>query len=508
MPVPMERKVDRIGDGAADPAALAEILGDWPAGPGALYRKLAAALGRAIRAGDLQPGERLPAERRLAQALAVSRATVVAAYDELRGRGIVDSRQGSGTRVSARPGTQRPGMQRPGADGRVPGGRATSIFQRLVEGPGEVISLARAVEAGMPELGAALLEVVRDDLPHLLADAGYHPRGLAEAREAVAGHYTRLGLATSAGQIVLTTGAAQALALAAELYVRRGSTVIVECPSWPGCLDIFRAARAQLVHVPLDEEGIRPEALARALAAHEAALLYVMPTYHNPTGTLMSAARRRQLAGLAERHRVPVLEDNAYGTGGGPGSIPPVAGFAGRQAEILTVGSLSKAVWGGLRTGWIRAPAAIAERLARHKSLADMGSPVLDQALAARLIPRLDHLTARRAVTLWQRRERLEALLAESLPAWRWRRPDGGSALWIELPGTDARVFAQVALRHGVEVTPGTAMDPSGAHDSYIRVPFTFPDATLTELAQRLQAAWADLRRHGPPDPLRLDPIV
>jgi DNA-binding transcriptional MocR family regulator len=177
----------------------------------------------------------------------------------------------------------------------------------------------------MPELGAALLEVVRDDPPHLLADAGYHPRGLAEAREAVAGHYTRLGLATSADQIVLTTGAARALALAAQLYVRCGSTVIVECPSWPGCLDIFRAARAQLVHVPLDEEGIRPEALARALAAHEAALLYVTPTYHNPTGTLMSAARRRHLADVAEPR--PAAGGQRLRNRRRPGRHPPGGGL-------------------------------------------------------------------------------------------------------------------------------------------------------------------------------------
>src|SRR5689334_14709400 len=128
----MERKMDRF----VDPAELVDLLGDWTSGSGPLYRKLAAALDKAAAAGDLRPGERMPSERELAKLLRVSRATVVAAYDDLRGRDVLDSLRGSGTRVT------NAVRQRSGADGRVPGGRATSIFQRLVDGPGELISLA------------------------------------------------------------------------------------------------------------------------------------------------------------------------------------------------------------------------------------------------------------------------------------------------------------------------------------------------------------------------------
>jgi DNA-binding transcriptional MocR family regulator len=191
-------------------------------------------------------------------------------------------------------------------------------------------------------------------------------------------------------------------------------------------------------------------------------------------------------------HRVPVLEDNAYGIGGRD-TPPPIAAYAPRGAEILSADSLAKSVWGGLRTGWVRGPAGVIERLARHKALADLGSPVLDQALAARLLPRLPDIAAARAAVLRQRLDHLTALLGERLPEWRFRPPSGGSALWIELPGQDARGFAQVALRHGVEVVPGAAMDPSGAHDGYLRLPCTFPIDVLTEVTTRLTAAWAEL---------------
>lgn len=482
-----------------DPAELVEVLGDWASARGPLYRKLSGAMARAMRAGDLPHGERLPSERDLARMLQVSRATVVAAYDELRDSGMVGSRRGSGTRV-----TTEPVKRRAGADGRVPGGRATSIFQRLVDGPGEVISLAFAVEPAAPELADALRELVDEDMTSLLGDVGYHPRGFPPFRNAIAAYYQNLCVPTVPDQVLVTTGAQQALGLVAQMYLRLGSTVVVEAPSWPGCLDVFRAAGAKMISVPLDDEGISADGLTRALAEHQPALLYVMPTYHNPTGTLMSASRRRRVAEIAARFEVPVLEDNAYtsfdatSAGEDSGPLPPIVGYAPDGAEVITVGSLAKAVWGGLRMGWLRAPGGIIERLARYKVLADLASPVLDQALAARILPRLDTIAAGRARVLQARLDQLCELLTEALPEWSWRMPDGGSALWVELPDTDARVFAQIALRHGVEVVPGAAADPTGGHNNFLRLPFTFPEETLTVLVRRLQRAWLELRRHGP----------
>lgn len=496
----MSQEMDRTRDGLRD---LATALGDWSAGRGPLYGKLGAALGRAAAEGAMLPGDRLPSERRLAEALAVSRATVVAAYDDLRSRGVLTSRQGSGTRVAPAAAPAR-------SDGRIRGGRGGAIFQRLIDGPNELISLTCAAENGAPEIAGALDEVARDDLPGLLAGSGYHPRGLPSLRSAIAQHYQRAGLPTSEDEVLVTTGAHQALVLVTDLYVRRRSTVVVEAPSWPGCIDVFHAAEARLRSVPLDDAGIDPLGLRTVLADAEPALLYVMPTYHNPTGVLMSATRRRQVAELAAGYGVPVMEDNAYaGLAERDGDVPaPLAAHAPEGAEILTVDSLGKAVWGGLRMGWVRAPGHVIDRLARRKALADLGSPVLDQALAARLLPRLDELTARRSALLRDRMELLEQLLRRHLPDWRWRRPAGGSGLWVELPGVDAGVFAQVALRHGVEIVPGAAMDPDGGHDDHVRIPFTFAPEVLVELVRSLASAAAELARHGPTDSCPLRPIV
>lgn len=473
---------------------LAESLGDWTTTPGPRYRTLADALSAAIRSGTLARGERLPSERLFAGVLALSRSTVVAAYDELRGRGLVTSRRSSGTVVDATPARGTTDL----ADGRVTAGGAGPLLQRMVDRPGEIISLAYAVDDAVPELADELADLARTELPALLADAGYHPRGLPVLTSAIAEHYAACGLPTDRDQVLVTNGATQAIGLITQLYLRRNAVVAVESPSWPGCLDIFRAAGARLVGVPLDDEGIRRDALATTLAEQRPDLLFVMPTFHNPTGTLMSATRRRQLAELADRHGVPVVEDIAY-LADPAVTVPPVSAYGTGRAELLTVSGLSKSVWGGLRIGWVRAPSEIIDRLARLKAMADMGSPVLDQALAARLLPRVGELAERRA----HRRHGLLAhaadLLADRLPAWQWRIPDGGPALWIELPGAaDAREFATLALRHGVEVVPGHTTDPSGAHDTYIRLPFTFTGVVLAEVVNRLARAWAELTRHGP----------
>jgi DNA-binding transcriptional MocR family regulator len=342
--------------------------------------------------------------------------------------------------------------------------------------------------------------MVDADLPALLDNPGYQPRGLRSLREAVARHLTATGLPTAAGQVLVTSGAHQALTLAAELFVRRRATVVVERPGWPGYLDILTDAGARLVGVPLDDEGVRAAALADALGAGAPALLCVMPTYHNPTGVLMSESRRRTVAQLAARHRVPVVEDHSYvalAETGPDGHLPaPIASYAAPDAEILTVGSLGKTVWGGLRVGWIRAPEPVIDRLARRKTLADLGGSLLDQAVAARLLERFPELLASRSQELRARLDLLERLLRQRLPEWRWRRPEGGAGLWVELPCADATAYAQIALRYGVEVVPEAAMDPDGHTDTHLRVPFTFPPDVLVVLVERLASAWREFQRH------------
>lgn len=473
---------------------LVGLLGAWSSGDGALYRRLADSLHALIDEGSLAPGARLPSERVLATALRVSRTTVVSAYDLLRSEGVFDSRQGSGTRVSSTVAPVR-------ADGWAPNGAGQYMYRNLIQQDADLVSLSCMSTPALP----GVEEVIRrslDDLGPLLAEGTYHPRGLPALREAIAGFHTDRGLPTTADQIVVTTGAHQAISLVSQLYLRKGSPVVVEDPGFAGCLDLMSDRGARFVPVPLDDQGIDINGVRRAVQEHAPHLLYVMPSYHNPTGTMMSVARRRELGELAARTGVPILEDAAYTGIRHPQEPPPLAAYAPRGAEVISVDSLSKVAWAGLRVGWLRAPVEMAVRLSRRKVLADLAGPLLDQVVAVRLLADYDRLARQRSDHLEAALDHLEELLRRDLPDWRWRRPDGGAALWIELPGAGSRAYAQVALCHGLELVPGTLMSasPTDAHDRYFRLPVPADAAGREEVVWRLSRAWRELDRHGPVD--------
>ncbi|OKI18940.1 GntR family transcriptional regulator [Nocardiopsis sp. TSRI0078] len=488
-------------DSSRNAAELADLFGAWSRGGGPLYRRLADALRELVDQGTLTPGERLPSERALATALRISRTTVVSAYDSLRSAGILDSRQGSGTRVSSRIAPVR-------SDGWTANGTGNPMYRNLFQREEGLIPASCLATPALPGVEEAIREVVAEDLPALMAEGSYHPSGLPALRQAIADHYGSRGLPTTPDQIVVTTGAHQAVNLVSQLYLRKGSPVVVEDPGFAGCLDLMGDRGARFLPVPLDDQGIDGTGVRRAIAEHMPHLIYTMPSYHNPTGTMMSAARRRELGELSARHGVPVLEDSAYTGMRAADEPPPLAAFAPRGAEVITVESLSKIGWAGLRLGWLRAPAEMALRLSRRKVLADLAGPLLDQAVTVRLLERYDELSRQRSDMLREALGHMEKLLREALPSWEWKRPDGGAALWVRLPGVEARAYVQVALCHDVELVPGAIMSASadGRYSECFRLPFAYDRATREELVWRLARAWRELDRYGPvaEDPVRL----
>jgi DNA-binding transcriptional MocR family regulator len=221
-----------------------------------------------------------------------------------------------------------------------------------------------------------------------------------------------------------------------------------------------------------------------------------MPSFHNPTGVALSEPRRRRLADVCAETGVPVIEDNALEHNRlDLDPPPPIAAFAPPDAPVLTVGSFSKLAWGGLRLGWMRGPEALVDRIAQRKVVADLGTPLLDQAVGVRLLEHVDRLRADRQAELRANLVLVGARLRERLPDWAWETPQGGPSLWVRLPVGSASSFAQAALRHGVEVVGGDAMSPTGGHDQYLRFPFTGPAAVLEEIIDRLAEAWSAYNR-------------
>ena len=157
---------------------------------------------------------------------------------------------------------------------------------------------------------------------------------------------------------------------------------------------------------------------------------------------------------------------------------------------MITIGSLSKLFWAGLRVGWIRGSVPLIERLARLKALTDLGSSMVSQLIATRLMVSVDHVKQLRRQELTPRRNLLLEMLEQRVPSWNWRRPKGGLFVWVHLPKGDARDFAQEAIHRGVIVTPGITLSVDGTHTAWLRIPFLLPPDRLQPGLERLIEAW------------------
>ncbi len=466
-------------------ARIVDELGDWAVGPDPLFRQLARAIARGIERGVIPPGARLPAERALARAVSVSRGTAVAAYDQLVADGLVERRRGSGTFAIGA-----------GSLGLPPGREGSALVARLVDRsvdqPGAVVDLSISVLHDADALPP--FTFANDDLRQVVPDTGYSPWGLPVLREQVAALVTSGGLPTRADEVVITTGAQQAITAAAACWVRPGDVVVVEDPTYPGAVAAFGAAGAELLGVPVDRHGVRIDDLRAALARHPV-LVYLQPSLHSPTGVVLAESRRRAVAELLADARVPLVEDNALAGLAWESLPPPIASHV-PEASIAVIGSLSKLFWGGLRVGFVRAPAPVALRFARVKATHDLGSSAVSQLLAARLLgaSQRDRLLAARNRELRRRARVLMDALSGALPSWTWTEPAGGLSLWVRLPQPVADQYAQVALRHGVAVATAEPLSVTGGHPDRLRLSFSAPEAELREGVRRLARAWDERR--------------
>jgi DNA-binding transcriptional MocR family regulator len=242
--------------------------------------------------------------------------------------------------------------------------------------------------------------------------------------------------------------------------------------------------------LPTRRNGVVVDRLSELVEREAPRLMYVIPTYQNPTGGVLSQHGRRALAALVERHQIPLLEDDSLADLGIDSGPPvPVAAFA-PNSPILTIGSLSKLCWAGLRIGWLRAQEPVVTQLGRLKAASDLGGSLPAQVIATRLFGALDDLRRERRPLIAERLDLVSRLLRSLLPAWSWDRPQGGLCLWIRLPHGSAGEFSQVALRFGVAIVPGTVASADGGFDEYLRLPFGHPPAVLEEAITRLARAW------------------
>jgi DNA-binding transcriptional MocR family regulator len=497
---------NRLILGLPSPVELRHALDGWRRGTGPLYQRLAEALADAAERGELLPGTRLPPERDLAVHLGVARTTVSAAYKQLELRGLVARRQGRGTHVT-------------GAEGAEAGARAAELttslqrnvlFRRLGEDPADAVDLLSICEAPGPAVREVLTSAgAAVNVGELADEHGYLPLGYPPLRRAVAAHLTARGLVTDAEEILITAGAQQALSLLASYYVTPGAMVVVEDPTFPGAIDAFRTAGARILTVPVGQAGTDVGLLAATISQSQVRAVYLMPTFHNPTGCVVPTQARRELAQLSQITGIPFIEDNTLAELALGNEPPlPLAAYA-RGAQIASVGSLSKVFWAGLRVGWIRGPRPVIAQLGRLKAVTDLGTSLVSQAIAVNLLADADRVWDLRRRELAERLALLQDLLGRHLPDWSWRPPGGGLCIWARLPDGSSTELAQIASRHGVLIAPGSVMSPAGRFDEHIRLPFDYRPAKLEQGVRRLSRAWRAYR--GVLDaqgPQRIDVIV
>lgn len=455
---------------------IATLLGgEWRRSPA--YLGLAEALRVLIADGQIALGVRLPSERDLTGVLGVSRTTVSSAYALLREHGYLESRRGSGSLT------------------RVPSGSTAAPDHLLAPHAGDdadTIDLTIAAPAAPSGVGAAY-EAAVADLPCYLTGTGYYPSGLPQLREAIAARYEARGLPTDPGQVLVVAGALGGVGVAARALLDTGDRVLLENPTYPNALATLRAEGARLVTTAVDQSGWDLDEAAAALRQSGPKAAYLVPDFHNPTGMLLGEEDRARLGHLLRRSRTtPVVDESMVETWLDVDTMPrPMAAHA---PNAVTVGSASKAVWGGLRVGWLRVPDRAMAAFVAARLSTDLGAPVLEQLVLTRLLAGGEDMFSHRREALRDSRSHLRAALRERLPGWAPYSTQGGLSLWTRLPQPLSSALVTSAQRYGVMLAPGSSFSADGRLERFIRLPYTQPGPRLAEAVDRLALAWQEAR--------------
>lgn len=425
------------------------------------YMALVDALEADLANGRLRPGDRLPPQRQLAGVLGLSLGTVTRAYSEAEGRGLAYGEVGRGTFAGRRPVEDRFGSPLP---------------------TGVDLAHAWPLYALDPDLGAALREVAaRPDVQRLLE---YGPNeGHPTHREAGALWAAQQGIQADPERIVVCSGAQQAMIAVLGTLLDPGDVLLVEPVTYPGIRAAAAALRLRMVGVPIDREGIIPDAFARACENRRPRALYTIPTIQNPTGGTLGTARRREIASIARRHGVAIIEDEVHRL-----LCPdPPPSFTALAPELtFTILSLSKVVAGGLRAAFLVAPTGRVSEVGHRVWATTWMAPPLSAEVASLWV----HDGTALHTALRKRREAIERqrIAADELGEVAcWTAPSSYH-LWLPLPGHwKLSDFLLACERRGVAVSPSTAFAVSRSEeDPAVRLSLVGP-RTRDDLRRGLQ---------------------
>jgi len=472
-----------------------------------IYRQLIRHIRAQIESGVLPAGTRLPASRDLAQQLNISRISVVNAYAELRAEGFLSAHAGRGTFIAGESPNSAPASTNGnGSTHATPNeapttpDRSLREMMRMARKPG-IISFAQ----GSPPGEFFPLQHLRDAINSVLDRDGTKALGyeIAEGymplRAAVRDYVSALGIRCTADQVLITGGTQQACDLVVQALLSEGELIVTENPTYLGMLDIVRTRRVQIQGIEVDEDGIRLDMLENFILDNRPKLIYVMPTFQNPTSSVMPLHRRRQLLNLANEYQIPLLEDGVYHELRFEGeNLPPLKALD-ETGIVIHASGFTKMMLPGLRIGYIVSDSSHYERLVRVKQAADISSPSLNQ--------RAMHLLLERGVMAQQlernnrelRRRRDVALNAAAKhlpPGSRWNMPEGGLYLWVQLPknGPTAAEVYITAIHMGAAYAIGSVFFTNGAGSHRLRINYgSQKPADIEDGLRRIGRAWREV---------------
>lgn len=474
-----------------------------------LYKQIQAFLRREILAEALPNGTRLPSSRKLARDLGVNRITVNNALAELEAEGLIYSRLGSGTYVAPLPQGHLRSPASPSSGGQWPIWQQTlarrSHLPTYLEkerigstspAPEGTISFAAGIGARelypVDDFRKAIQDVLRHDRDEAMGygDAG----GYLPLRATISHILSSQGITAYPEEVLITSGSQQAIVLVASLLLRPGDVVLLESPTYSGAIDIFASFGAQLIGVPVDEDGLRVEEVEELLRTVHPRLIYTVPTFQHPTGTCLTTARRRQLITLTESYNIPILEDEFVGDLRYEGRTQPALKTLDPGGMVISAGTFSKMLMPALRIGYLVASGPVYDWLLERKQMLDLAtSDLVQRALEAYISVGRYEINLHRARKIYrQRRDVMVAALHHYLPPeTHWLTPKGGIFIWLRLPaGLSASDLYDTARQEGVAYAPGALFFPGEKDLSYLRLNFTIhPPDDIEEGIRRLGRA-------------------
>lgn len=471
-----------------------------------LTQQLVDRFAAAIDAGDLAPGEKLPTTRALAADAGMNHLTAARVYRRLAELGYVTATVGRGTFVRTL--APAPAEER-GDDWQVyvlpdrPFSATDQVLEDAFRLPGEpgIISLSTGFPSPrcyptkqLAKIAAHVFERRAEEaLDYMTAE------GAPDLREQLAVRGRRVGFATDADEIVVTSGARQALELTARALLDPGDVAVIESPTFAGSLNSLRATGARVIGVPYGDDGLDLDALEQVLARHEVKVVALQSGSQNPTGSDMSDERRKRLARLAMERNFFILEDGVYSDLRYEGKAPrPIRELAPSHTVYLS--SLSKTVGGGLRIGWVSTRGPVLQRIAHLKLEADFFTAAPTQLIAAEFLAQGEYEgQLERSVKFYrERRDSLMDSLDRHLAGeYRAVAPRGGHHVWLTLERpVDERSFYAEAVRHGVTYVPGATVMPERPTETSLRLSFSMVDPPeLDEGVKRIARALREMRR-------------